>query len=124
LVRYKSKVYLQKNYLHLQIQSLILIEKPYFNEPGYERQMNTIEGKTQSQKYNEPLFIGTIKWSIIDMIKNPPATMEEPIKLHFKMKKDEIINTTQKWLDSCINKSYKSELEQLRNEMIILLYSL
>jgi baculoviral IAP repeat-containing protein 6 len=108
----------------ISIQSLILIEKPYFNEPGYERQMNTIEGKTQSQKYNEPLFIGTIKWTIIDMINNPPATMEEPIKLHFKMKKDEIINTTKKWLDSCINKSYRAELEQLRNEMIILLNTL
>jgi hypothetical protein len=32
----------------VSIQSLILVEKPYFNEPGYERTMNTPEGASAS----------------------------------------------------------------------------
>ena len=38
------------------------------------------------------------------MIKNPPETMEDVIKTHFKMKKDEITETTGKWLKQMDNK--------------------
>lgn len=37
----------------VSIQSLILIPKPYFNEPGYEASMNTVDGKRRSDSYNE-----------------------------------------------------------------------
>jgi replicative superfamily II helicase len=35
--------------------------------------------------------------SINDMIKNPPVTMEDVVKTHFRMKKDEIMKTTEEW---------------------------
>jgi baculoviral IAP repeat-containing protein 6 len=41
----------------LSIQSLILVEHPYFNEPGYERTMNTPQGDNESRRYNS-----TIRW--------------------------------------------------------------
>ena len=71
----------------------------------------------RSKEYNEPLLVGTIQWAINDMIKNPPNGMDEVIKLHFSMKKDEIIKTTQKWLDG-VSVKYKSKLESARNEML------
>lgn len=37
----------------VSIQSLILIPKPYFNEPGYETSMNTDSGKRKSDAYND-----------------------------------------------------------------------
>lgn len=37
----------------ISIQSLILVPDPYFNEPGYERSMNTATGKAASRDYNK-----------------------------------------------------------------------
>jgi ubiquitin-protein ligase len=116
----KNSTFLQ---VLVSIQSLILVENPYFNEPGWEREMHTTLGQSKSKSYNEPLLVGTIKWAINDMLKNPPNGMEEVIKNHFKFKKEEIINTTQKWLNE-ISSGYRAELEKARNEMVSLFESL
>jgi ubiquitin-protein ligase len=116
----KTSTFLQ---VLISIQSLILVETPYFNEPGWEKEMHTTKGQTNSKKYNEPLLIGTIKWAIIDMIKNPPNGMEKVIKNHFKFKKNEILITTQKWLNEMSSENSK-ELEKYRNEMILLFNTL
>ena len=116
----KTSTFLQ---VLVSIQSLILVEQPYFNEPGYERYIKTEEGKKSSDDYNEPLKIATIKWAINDMIKFPPSGMEEVIKQHFKFKKDEIIKTTTKWYnDMKENKSNNIiAFESVYNEMLTLL---
>jgi baculoviral IAP repeat-containing protein 6 len=90
------------------VQAQILgMDEPYFNEPGYEKSRHTPDGIRNSQDYNEHLYPESIRWGIVDMIKNPPETMEEVIKTHFKMKKDEIIETTGKWLTKIDNKITK-----------------
>ena len=112
----KTSTFLQ---VLVSIQSLILVENPYFNEPGWEREINTKLGQTKSKKYNELLQIGTIKWAINDMLKNPPNGMEEVIINHFKFKKDNILATTNKWLSE-ISLEHVKEFEKARNEMILL----
>jgi hypothetical protein len=37
----------------ISIQSLILVEQPYFNEPGYEKSMNTPAGNLANRDYNK-----------------------------------------------------------------------
>jgi len=107
----------------VSIQSLILVEQPYFNEPGFERYINTLEGKKLSDSYNIPLQIATIKYAINDMILNPPNGMEEVIKQHFKFKKDDIINTTSKWLYDLRNNNNieLNEFETVYKEMLDIL---
>ena len=112
----KTSTFLQ---VLVSIQSLILVENPYFNEPGWEKEMHTKHGQTKSKKYNELLQIGTIKWAINDMLKNPPNGMEEVIITHFKFKKDDILATTQKWLSE-ISPEHVKAFEKTRNEMILL----
>lgn len=36
----------------VSIQSLILVDQPYFNEPGYEANMHTDAGRASSRAYN------------------------------------------------------------------------
>ena len=36
----------------ISIQSLIFVDEPYFNEPGYEGTMHTPEGNKASRDYN------------------------------------------------------------------------
>lgn len=90
----KTSTFLQ---VMVSIQSLILVEQPYFNEPGWEREINTPKGKLSSKSYNEERQGHTIKLAMIDMINNPPNGFEEVVHNHFKMKKEEIINSTLTW---------------------------
>ena len=107
----KTSTFLQ---VLISIQSLILVDQPYFNEPGYERLINTNEGTIQSDSYNEQIYPNTIKLCMIDMINNPPQGFEEIIINHFKYKKEEIINTLLKWEEKstiCKNDINKYRLE-------------
>jgi ubiquitin-protein ligase len=106
----------------VSIQSLILVEQPYFNEPGYESTMNSEKGIEASFKYNEPLRYHTIELAIIDQIKNPPEEYKEVILNHFKIKKDDILCTCKKWVDESIEYKVKmieiySKLEKILNTL-------
>jgi len=89
----------------VSIQSLILVPEPYFNEPGYEAQMSTPNGKATSKKYSENIRESMIEWAMIDMIKNPPAEFADVIKLHFFYQKDKIKTQINKWIDETSNNS-------------------
>ena len=112
----KTSTFLQ---VMISIQSLILVEDPYFNEPGYERDMHTPKGKANSTKYNQDLHPNTIRLGMINMIKTPPTGFEEVIKNHFSMKKEEIINTIQIWEQNATN--HKEVIKNNNQELITLL---
>ena len=40
----------------ISIHALILVPDPYFNEPGYEQQMKTEQGKQQGNAYNQQVW--------------------------------------------------------------------
>jgi len=82
----------------ISIQSLIFIDQPYFNEPGYERNMNSDYGKNESIKYNQSVQYNTLSWAMVDMLKNPPKGFEEVVLNHFKIKKEYILKTVKDWL--------------------------
>jgi baculoviral IAP repeat-containing protein 6 len=111
----KTSTFLQ---VMVSIQSLILVELPYFNEPGWEREMGTSAGKTNSALYNESKKPYTIKLAMTEMIKNPPSGFEQVIKEHFKMKKEEIINRTLIWEQNTINSNNLAKIIENRKELI------
>lgn len=107
----------------ISIQSLILIDKPYFNEPSYETLMNTPKGENNSKLYNNEIQYNNIKWAMIDQIKNPPKGYEEVVKNHFKFKKNNITNIINKWIFESSNK-YKSNIENESAKLFELLNNL
>jgi len=116
----KTSTFLQ---VLVSIQSLILVEQPYFNEPGYERDMDTDKGKAANKAYNNSLEVQTIRLAMNEQIKNPPPGYEEVVKNHFRMKKDTIINTADKWLANTDAK-FKAELTKQVAELKVLLNGL
>jgi ubiquitin-protein ligase len=74
----------------VSIQSLIFTNNPYFNEPGYERHINTEAGKKSSEEYNKVIESYTKIWAIKNMIQNPPEDFKEIIEKHFQLKGIEI----------------------------------
>lgn len=106
----------------ISIQSLILVDEPYYNEPGWEKQMHTSEGKRKSFDYKDNIRLQTIKWAINNQIKNPPQSYENIVKNHFIAKKKELIETTNEWIKD--SKKVKKEMNEERKKMIDLLEKL
>ena len=44
----------------ISIQSLIFVDEPYFNEPGYEGTMHTPAGDQASRAYNRDIRYGSM----------------------------------------------------------------
>jgi len=113
----KTSTFLQ---IMISIQSLILIEEPYFNEPSYERDINTTKGKENSKKYNNNIYSKTIEYGMIELLKN---SLEYPdiINNHFKLKKNEIINTVNQWIE---NNPNNNDLKAISEKLFELLNNL
>ena len=98
----------------ISIQSLILVDDPYFNEPGYEKTSNTPTGKKQSELYNDNIRYETVRVAMIGMLKNKLLSYEKFIEEHFKFKKNEIIEIVTKWYEESSNKQkFKIVLDEL-----------
>ena len=81
----------------VSIQSLIFVEKPYFNEPSYESSMNTAAGETQSEAYSAPLLKATVLYAMLQQMEKPPKGFEAVVSSHFALKKDSILKQMQSW---------------------------
>ncbi len=61
----------------VSIQSLILVNEPYFNEPGYERSRGTPSGTASSREYDANIRQASVKWAMLEMVRNPSACFKE-----------------------------------------------
>lgn len=99
----------------VSIQSLILVDDPYFNEPGYEKYMKEEKFIKASKDYNEEKQISTINLAMINHIKNPIPGFEDVVKEHFTKKKEEILNRMEIWIQNGKNKDViKSKYDELK----------
>ena len=69
----------------VSIQGLVLVDKPYYNEPGNEKHENTIEGDHHSHLYNESATLLAVKTSI-SVLKQPPKPLNSVIAKHLSSK--------------------------------------
>ena len=83
--------------LFVSIQALILVPQPFYNEPGYERKMGTPEGNLASAEYNAMCHYGTVKWAMLDVLRNPPGGFEEVVERHFWLRRDYILALIDSW---------------------------
>jgi baculoviral IAP repeat-containing protein 6 len=67
----------------ISIQALIMVEDPYFNEPGYEGQMGTPAGNVASAAYNDTIRVQTLRLAMTGMLRNPPRGFEAVVRTHF-----------------------------------------
>ena len=91
----------------LSIQSIIMSDLVYFNEPGHEDQLGTPEGDQLNEGYANIVRYNNIRVCMIDMIKHPPKGFEDVIKIHFYLKKEKILKEVDTWIDKAKNKPYK-----------------
>lgn len=81
----------------VSIQSLILVPDPYFNEPGYERQMGTVTGQQQSARYNERVRKDCAFYAIQYNIRGVTSDVQKGILTHFRLKRRYIKKILRDW---------------------------
>mmetsp|Transcript_28549 Transcript_28549/g.25440 ORF Transcript_28549/g.25440 Transcript_28549/m.25440 type:complete len:352 (+) Transcript_28549:6147-7202(+) len=82
----------------LSIQSLIMSEDVYFNEPGLEVHAGTEQGELDNEGYSNVVRYCNIKYCMIEQIRHPPKGFEAIIKRHFYLKKKEILEECNQWI--------------------------
>ncbi|WIA29416.1 hypothetical protein OEZ86_011919 [Tetradesmus obliquus] len=96
----------------VSIQSLILVPEPYFNEPGYEQRGTS----QQSKEYNKVIREATIRWAMIDQLRNPPAEFAAVIRSHFKLQGPAVLGQVQGWIDEA-GGSHANNLKALKGQL-------
>jgi len=81
----------------VSIQSLILVPEPYFNEPGYEREIGTPQGEKKSRMYNMQVREDCVRWAMVDMLEHPLPEFDEVIKKHFQLRRELIVKEIHAW---------------------------
>jgi ubiquitin-protein ligase len=81
----------------VSIQSLILVDQPYFNEPGYESSLGTEKGKTNSEMYNAQVRRDNVVHAMLDNLRYSSNEMRSAIQTHFRMKRRAISRMAMSW---------------------------
>lgn len=100
----------------ISIQSQILVEHPIFNEPGFQQYYKTDRGDKETKIYNDNIRLYTMKYCMLDLLSNKNLYPEfrNIISTHFKIKKNKIIETINKWKSET---KFKSEYETVISKL-------
>ncbi|KAL0040998.1 hypothetical protein WJX77_001679 [Trebouxia sp. C0004] len=104
----------------ISIQSMILVDDPYFNEPGYESSRGSAHGKSANDAYNRQQQHNTLRYAILPALKHPDPCFVDVIKQHFQLKKGVVQQQMQEWLakaDKTTNKSVKEAVTAIKAEL-------
>ncbi|XP_058466621.1 (E3-independent) E2 ubiquitin-conjugating enzyme [Malaya genurostris] len=83
----------------VSIQGLILVDEPYFNEAGYEKQRGSQQGRENSRMYNEMVLLKLVQ-SMSKLIVNPPEIFSEQILAHFRERGRNMFLRIKSWMDT------------------------
>jgi len=100
----------------ISIQGQILVEQPYFNEPGYQASYKTPNGDKASEEYNHNIRLFTMQHAMLDLMNNNSyPEFKSVIDNHFKLKKNKIIDVCTKWIEKS---KYNSNYTKVGEEII------
>ncbi|KAG8962660.1 hypothetical protein FRC03_003913 [Tulasnella sp. 419] len=78
----------------ISIQSMILCEEPYLNEPGWAND----GGSPQSMAYSANVRRMVVNTAMLGILKNPPEPFGDIIRTHFRLKAKTISEQLDDWL--------------------------
>ncbi|KAH7929485.1 ubiquitin conjugating enzyme family protein [Leucogyrophana mollusca] len=78
----------------ISIQSMILCDEPYLNEPGWA----SSGGTPQSIAYSANVRRMVVRTAMLGNLKNPPEPFGDVIRTHYRLKAQVIIEQLDQWL--------------------------
>ncbi|KAH7861370.1 hypothetical protein Vadar_025271 [Vaccinium darrowii] len=108
----KSEMWMPKTSTMLQvlisIQALILVPRPFFNEPGYEGMYTGAEGESRSKAYSEDVFILSLK-TMMYTLRRPPKYFEDFVAGHFRVCAHNILSACKAYMEGAEVGSFDKE---------------
>lgn len=95
----------------VSIQSLILVQEPYFNEPGWQSMEGTEKGRHESQKYNANIRKYTMDAAILPHLRQMGGQMDDSSSLLYP----EFLDIADKHF-SLKERTWKKQLSEWRKE--------
>ena len=83
----------------ISIQSIIMSDLVYYNEPFHDNEMGTLLGEQRNEAYSNIVRYANIKYAMIEQIKKPSKGFEEVIRRHFYLKKEQILEEVRGWIE-------------------------
>jgi len=85
----------------MSIMSQILIDQPYFNEPGHARSYGTKNGEDANKAYNNHVRYFVLCHAVNDLLTKPNTypVFKDMIVNHFRLRKEKLLQTYKKWAD-------------------------
>jgi len=80
----------------VSILGLVLVEEPYFNEPGYEKTRGTAQAEVNTRQYSEKARLMSLR-SMLRIGQNPPSGFEDVAKQHFAEKGEAIVKRVEQF---------------------------
>jgi len=105
----------------VSIQSIIMVAKPYFNEPGYADEEGTPAGEERSREYNENIRLATMRHAIRDMLRRPPRGFEDVVRNHFEQTRPLLQRQLAAWLHECVKPQNRAAMEKAYTEIFAML---
>ena len=81
------------------IQALVLVEDPYYNEPGYSKDRNSGRLNSSAIAYRNRIREATLRFAMRDQLLNPDPVWRSVILQHFQLTKDSILQMAENWLE-------------------------
>ena len=102
----------------VSIQSIIMVSKPYFNEPGYAEEEGTPAGEERSREYSENIRLATMRHAMRDTLRRPPVGMEQVVRKHFVINRPLLERQLARWLGECKAERTKAAMEKAYSEIM------
>ena len=93
----------------VSIQSLILVEQPFYNEPGYEQRAN----QARSDAYSAEVMENAVRWGILDQLRSPPEYFADAIRAHFRERGVAVAGTAGRWAQWCRSKGHHKQADAI-----------
>ncbi|KIP10382.1 hypothetical protein PHLGIDRAFT_85130 [Phlebiopsis gigantea 11061_1 CR5-6] len=78
----------------ISIQSMILCDEPYLNEPAWAKSAGT----PQSKQYSANVRRMVVRTAMLGNLKNPPEPFADVIRTHFRLKARSILKQLDEWV--------------------------
>ncbi|VAH71227.1 unnamed protein product [Triticum turgidum subsp. durum] len=96
----------------VSIQGLVLNDKPYYNETGYETMVDKPEGRRNALPYSENAYLLTLR-TMLHLLRRPPQGFEEFVKEHFRHRGRFVLRACNAWLQgNMVDNAHATEVSR------------
>jgi ubiquitin-protein ligase len=101
----------------LSIQAMILVDEPWYNEPGADAMRGTPEGARKAAEYNEEIQLFTLRYAMLAQLRKPRAGLEAALGAHFRAAAPAVRAQAAAWVGAAGDATRKARMAEAAAEL-------